>query len=169
MLLLLQLKKKLLYALELQAVLRARPGQQCLCRLGEPVRQHRPQLCVYDHWSENFTIRALLDWAQCTPLMVYDYRQTPFHRGLCILDWSRQYSPFSCSHSGCLWQITAYRPSKPHQERLHSQKNTKTEHCLLFSPPHWTLRTCPVGESMLHSHFCSVLPVSQAAAGKLFL
>lgn len=138
---LLQLKKKLLYALESQAMLRARLGQQCLCRLGEPVRQQWSQLYVCDHWSDNFTIQALLDWAQCTPLMLNIYRQTPFHRGLCILDWSTPYSPFSCSYSGCLWghQLLIRRDCSVRRT------NTKTEHCLLFSPPLWTLGTCPVG------------------------
>lgn len=131
-------------------MLRARLGQQCLCRLGEPDRQHRAQLCVYDHQSENFTIHALLDWAQCTPLMLNDYRQAPFHRRLCISDRSMKYSPLSCSYSGCLvgcpWRVTAYRSSIPHQERPHSQKdNTKTEQCLLFPPSLWTLRTCSGG------------------------
>lgn len=138
LLLLLQPKKKLVYALESQAVLRARLGSQCLCRLGEPVRQHRFQLCVCDHLSENFTIHALLDWAQCTPLMLNDYRQTTFCSGLCILDWSMQYPPLSCSYSGCLlwcpWGITAYRPSIPHQERPHSEGQTPKLNTVCFFP-----------------------------------
>lgn len=120
-------------------MLRARLGQQCLCRLGEPDRQHRAQLCVYDHQSENFTIHALLDWAQCTPLMLNDYRQAPFHRRLCISDRSMKYSPLSCSYSGCLvgcpWRVTAYRSSIPHQERPHSQKDEHQNWTVSSFPP----------------------------------
>lgn len=93
----------------------------------------------------NFTIHALLDWAPCTPLTLNGYRQTTLHSRLCIVDWSMQYCPLSCSYSGCLWGITAYRLSIPHQERPHSQKDKHQNWTLFFSPPLWTLRTCPGG------------------------
>lgn len=92
-----------------------------------------PALCLRSpQW--NFTIHALLVWAPCTPLTLNGYRQTTLHSRLCIVDWSMQYCPLSCSYSGCLWGITAYRLSIPHQERPHSQKDKHQNWTLFFFP-----------------------------------
>lgn len=152
-------------------------GQLSNCQQGGPIRQCWSQLSCLRSLEWEFHCSCSADWGRCTSLMLNDFRQRTFCSGLCILDWSKQYSLLSCSYSWCV-STTPLR----HDSHTGCQFFTRTDctdrkkrtplklstDCFTTTPS-WTPRTCAAVGSLLHSQFCSMTLFSPPAAGKLFL